>query len=548
MSRIDAPISATLDAEPRRTTSRSVAEWLELASDRLNPILVKEARQALKGRAFAVTFIAVLVLAWTWSIFGVALQSPGIYYAPGGAYMLMGYLAIMALPLIVVVPFSAFRSMAAEREDGTFELVSITKLKPWQLITGKLSSATLQILIYLSALAPCVAFTYFLRGVDIFMIAMLVVVGILESLLLSALGLLMAAQTRPQRMQNAASVALLSLLAVAACATCSIEFGMLASGVTLPVRDPQAWVVAAAVLSTWGCVFWLLVLSAAAALTFASDNRATLLRVATLCTHALWFGWMTWVWQTNQLVAEIVYMYLLPMTVFWWLCGSCISGERTMLTPRVRRELPRTSLGKLFGMLFFPGRGLGYFFVVGNVLTMGGVSALIGWFSEGGQDADVLTTSLLCSSYVIAYTGVGNLLMRLSGKYHLEGPLRGVFANFAVMVFGTLIPLSIHLSYPRKFGQEYSLIEISNVFWTVVESMEGDIGLTPASTNPYSVIPYLVAMFAGIVVILNLLFAAREMNLDFVAVPRRVAEELAVGVDVMAQPMAESPWDEPDAC
>ena len=376
MSHVDTVASASLDAPPHKG-AMSLTERMELASDWLNPILVKEARQALKGRVFAVTFISVLLLAWAWSIFGVALQSPGIYYAPGGSYMLMGYLVILALPLIVVVPFSAFRSMAAEREDGTFELVSITNLKPWQLITGKLTSAMLQILIYLSALAPCVAFTYFLRGVDIFMIVIVMIVGVLESLLLSALALLMAAQTRPQRMQNVASVVLLMLLVAAAFTTCSIEFGTLASGVTIPIRDTRAWIVAAAVLTTWSCVFWLFILAAAAAVTFASDNRSSKLRTATLVTHAVWFGWMSWTWQMADHEAEVIYMYLLPMSVFWWFCGSCSTGERTILTPRVRRSLPQSTLGRLFGMLFFPGRGLGYLFAVGNVLTMGGVSALI---------------------------------------------------------------------------------------------------------------------------------------------------------------------------
>jgi len=33
-----------------------------------------------------------------------------------------------------------------------------------QIISGKLGSAALQVLVYLSALAPCLAFTYLLRG------------------------------------------------------------------------------------------------------------------------------------------------------------------------------------------------------------------------------------------------------------------------------------------------------------------------------------------------------------------------------------------------
>ena len=44
----------------------------------------------------------------------------------GRPLMMSGYYCILAFPLLVIVPFSAFRSLAAEREDGTYELLSIT--------------------------------------------------------------------------------------------------------------------------------------------------------------------------------------------------------------------------------------------------------------------------------------------------------------------------------------------------------------------------------------------------------------------------------------
>src|SRR5690606_21444363 len=44
---------------------------IERWGERLNPILVKEARQALKSRQFTVTFTLMLVAAWVWSILGI---------------------------------------------------------------------------------------------------------------------------------------------------------------------------------------------------------------------------------------------------------------------------------------------------------------------------------------------------------------------------------------------------------------------------------------------------------------------------------------------
>ena len=128
---------------------------------------MKETRQALKSFQFTITFVLVLVACWVVTIGGVALIGPGIFYAAAGGTMLMAYYVILAFPLMVVVPYSAFRSLAAEREDNTYDLLSITTLKPRQIISGKLGSSIVQMAVYFSAITPCLAFTYLLRGVDV---------------------------------------------------------------------------------------------------------------------------------------------------------------------------------------------------------------------------------------------------------------------------------------------------------------------------------------------------------------------------------------------
>src|SRR5690606_10094911 len=139
-----------------------------------------------------------------------------------GKGMLYGYFLVLAIPLLVVVPFSAFRSLAAEREDGTYELISITALNARQIVGGKLGSAILQMMVYFSALAPCVAFTYLLRGVDIFSIFFVLYYTFLLSLLLSTLGLLVATATRARHWQVLLSVLLLLLLFISA--ICWVSF------------------------------------------------------------------------------------------------------------------------------------------------------------------------------------------------------------------------------------------------------------------------------------------------------------------------------------
>ena len=169
---------------------------LDRAGDRLNPILVKEARQAMKSRQFVTTFSLLLICGWLWTVLFISFGYPAIKYAPVGPGVLLGYYLVLSVPLLIVVPYAAFRSLAAEREDGTYELLSITTLTSRQIVLGKLGSAILQMMVYYSALAPCIAFTYLLRGIDIITIGLLLAYTFLASLLLSALGLMMATVTR----------------------------------------------------------------------------------------------------------------------------------------------------------------------------------------------------------------------------------------------------------------------------------------------------------------------------------------------------------------
>ena len=98
--------------------------WLEWGSERVNPILVKEARQALKSNHFVITFLLLLVCAWGWSLLGILAQMPDIQFNGGGMPMLQGYFLVLIVPLLLIVPFSAFRSLAAERQTARRTLAS----------------------------------------------------------------------------------------------------------------------------------------------------------------------------------------------------------------------------------------------------------------------------------------------------------------------------------------------------------------------------------------------------------------------------------------
>jgi len=157
-----------------------VVTWLEAIADRANPILVKETRQALKSRQFVLTFLVVLIACWIAS-FAVVAIAPNVYYGAEGGSMLIVYCAILAFPLMLIVPYTAYRSLAAEQEDNTYDLLSITTLTTGQIVTGKLGSAVVQMVVYLSAVSPCIAFAFLCRRADHRRAARLFWVGLARS-------------------------------------------------------------------------------------------------------------------------------------------------------------------------------------------------------------------------------------------------------------------------------------------------------------------------------------------------------------------------------
>ncbi len=94
---------------------RTWEKWWQRGGELVNPILVKEVRQALKSRQFEVSFGLTLLAAVCWTLLFMSINVPRMFYTPGaGAELLRGYAFILLVPLLIIIPFSAF-SIADQR-------------------------------------------------------------------------------------------------------------------------------------------------------------------------------------------------------------------------------------------------------------------------------------------------------------------------------------------------------------------------------------------------------------------------------------------------
>jgi ABC-type transport system involved in multi-copper enzyme maturation permease subunit len=499
-------------------------DWLERAGERLNPILVKEARQALKSRQFLVTFSLLLICGWGWSLFGVAMLMPSVYYAPNGPFMLIGYFTILNVPLLLIVPFSAYRSLAGEREDGTYELLSITALSSRQIVTGKLGSAVLQMLVYYSALSPCIAFTYLLRGVDIVTILLMLSYTFFASLLLSAIGLLVATATHFRHVQMLLSVLLLLGLVFVTVMWCSWMGVIIGEGSAIPYDDADFWVGHLAGLMAHTSYMVLFVLTAAAQLSFASDNRSTRLRVVMVVQQLLITGWFLYVWLRVE-DNDVLFFPLGLSGIHWMIMGALMTGEWAELSPRVKRRLPQSLLGRAFLTWFNPGSGTGYLFACINlaaatiaILAAAGFASLSG-FTGAPNNERLYVFGALIWGYVALYLGVGRLLVLLLRRYLVFGLVLPFLVHVLLALFGAALPVFLQ-AWIMGFANfdSYTELQASNWFWTLIEAADGNILATPA-------VPLLVIGGGLGMVLIHLVLVAREVEQVRQEEPERVKRD-----------------------
>lgn len=527
-----------------------VAHWLASWADRLNPILVKEARQALKSRQFLATFTLVLLCAWGWSLIGVALAGPSVRYTAQGHTIFLGYFLILGAALWVIIPFSAFRSLAQERDDRTFELLAITNLTPRQIVGGKLATALLQMVVYLSALAPCLAFTYLLRGIDVLTIVLLIAYAVVGCVLLSLVGLLLAAVVRARTGQVA-----ISLVFVAGLVWLFGFAALMAVSMAKDLRpdDPSFWHVQLMVLCVLAGYGVLCFQAAASRLMGPAGNRSTALRWAVVAVQGVLAGCFLAPMALNSSLNDpgLLGGFLFLSAIHWYLAGVFLAGEPQIASLRLRRSLPQSGLGRIALTWFNPGPGTGYAFVLLGALATGALVDVAAhlpdawWRRTGGgavsnsDAASLHALTVVQLGYLAFYLGVGKSIIALLRRRYRVQEWTPVVVHAALLFVGAMVPYAVQQASQDLRGTGYSALQASNVFWTLLEFVD-------RSSFPDRAVVMTLVGFAGMAVAVgHLPGLLRELDIHHVPPPLRVTEEDAARAAALAPPPQKtSPWDE----
>jgi hypothetical protein len=245
-------------------------------------------------------------------------------------------------------------------------------------------------------------------------------------------------------------------------------------------------------------------------------------------------------------------MYAIPSAFYWFVMGSLMIGEHPELSPRVKRGLPRSGLGRILFTWFNPGPGTGYLFAITNASAAAIFAAIAITFSEGSSLAlrtpmspmtlpalDQLYAFLaLLIAYLIIFLGLGLLLIRALRRVSSQVTLATSFLISGLLLLaGWGIPWVIaETMRPRQHG--YTLLHITDPFSTCAEVLDRS-----ATTYSQFDILWRVLPVAATVLLVNLVYIIPEVRHVRITPPKRVEEEETALAATAAPSKPASPFD-----
>lgn len=428
------------------TAAARVVAWVD---DRINPIVVKELRQAVRSRFISGMFLFLLAveLLSVWIYLMVASEAAA--NLEGGEALTGWLVGILSFACVFLVPAYSGIRLAWERSADQADLMFTTSIRAGAVIRGKLLTAVILIALIYSASAPFILLTYLLRGVDLPTLFGMLAVTFVYALWASQLALLVGAiRTSPVAKVFLGLIAFSVMVAYGSAAQAFIAsmqygFAMGGGGSAVPSLWTSQAILAGVTLAGTGLLHTLSV----ALLLPPSANRMWPTRVY---LTALWMvslagAFLWWIWTGGE--------WTLVVWAIGWACLLNLFmlvavSERDSWGPRVRRYIPRHPLLRVLAFLAYSGAGGGLAWTVClSVLTVLAVILFGEAYALHGTDLEeslAWTTGILL--YGLAYGLTGSLVRRIffSGRLRLPHYYTWLLV-LAIQALGALVPLFIML-------------------------------------------------------------------------------------------------------
>lgn len=399
-------------------------------ADRLNPIVVKEVRQGLRTRVFWIFFGLMLFACLVISL--IAFATAHNDSAQGKGYFFAYYLCLGVVQFFVI-PYSAYRSMSREREEETWVLLTLTGIGPHRILRGKMGSFMLQGLLYASAAAPFLLFSYYLNGIDLPTIGLTVLAGACYQLFLTSVTVSIATLAETKVVRAMLHFVVLAFLLWGLLGGLTSTFGAFELLRNLWV-DHTAQVVACATLFGMLTTGVLLYESAAARMALLTESYARGPRLAFLFQ---WAGAIClFVWGAIAAdEASVLPIGVVVLSAYLGVVGVFVASDRDGMARSLWLKGFRHSLLK-------PGALRGYRLVLLCLFTLtvvlGGLFVMLGGSSV--KDGHQLQLLLGAPAFAALYLSLPIVLSRLLPHPPGQTPMLVRVLALGVFVLGAGLP------------------------------------------------------------------------------------------------------------
>lgn len=441
--------------------------------DRLNPILVKEVRQALRGRFFRWMFGLTLLVTTFLALMVVTFAASRSVEARIGQEFFIVIYACMGGAVLVLVPFSAFLSTSSEWDENTYDLLVLSNLRPRQIVGGKLVSTLIQALLYYSTFTPFLVAAFLLNGLDLLVAGVVLLCSCVSSLGLSLIGIALASLARVRALRGI----ILALFGAALTGGWGVSIAIVTQLVQNPhdLRSLEGRMAVTVYVTTALLIAGVAAMIAMARFSHEEENRSTPMRVLSLAlilAGALWSAWL------HSMSAESEFAWALqiaaahPLLLMWifFVTEPETLGRRTLKFASQRRGLALALLPLL------PGGARGVLlFALHGLLALGTVAILnLAW----GSPPEELVEGLLIVGWFYLHCFVYLALPAGLVSHFRKRADASLLLRVALVVLWPLL-----LFVPVLFGIIFGQISWANwehpfnPYWIIVRMQESNSDL-----------------------------------------------------------------------
>jgi hypothetical protein len=477
---------------------------LDDASDRLSPILVKEVRQIVRGREFAYSFHGSLLIALVVAAFGAADAVDGEGTTGWWVFTILTVgLGILGM---VVVPIGAFSALRNERLEQTIDLITVTRMTPRQVIIGKLLAQAVKLATLFAGMAPFVATSFLLGGVDFVTIIVALTLVFLASLWACAVALFLSSLAKTRAMSGMLLIGFGLLLLgwlgggqlvfMIAMAVSGGRSGRGPFGVGLGIGSigaSEAWWFLGSVTIFGLASLMNLVLLAENRLSSPVEDKATALRIGFFTQLAVMAGAFIAVWKFGTGTPSVAEPLVTLCGIHLAAVATFVVTEDLFVSRRVLLQMSRHRWWRWFDVVLRPGGGRGALYILMQMVLL---FLLIAWV-----DATQRSLVVAMCGYICFMTGVPTLVHRIFRPRISSFRLR--VAILLMLSASLILPdvLYFALWRPDIFELGYSTRHLVNPFrtlvnWNVIESRQW--WTVPALLGSMGLTSYLVLVWMGV--------------------------------------------------